>query len=128
MEEQSPAAGAPTGSGGRPPAEGRFRSAATTAATAQKPSSRRAVPSGEGDAGRGAEGERRPLQRSFSQRRHPVRVAVVSVVIVVVLPVAVRRRADRVAPLVLRGRCGRFRAWYLPARLRPSPSPRIASS
>ena len=86
MEEQSPAAGAPTGSGGRPPAEGRFRSAATTAATAQKPSSRRAVPSGEGDAGRevrkGREGRSSAPSR---KRRHPVRVAVVSVVIVVVL-------------------------------------------
>ena len=86
MEEQSPAAGAPTGSGGRPPAEGRFRSAATTAATAQKPSSRRAAPSGEGDAGRevrkGREGRSSAPSR---KRRHPVRVAVVSVVIVVVL-------------------------------------------
>lgn len=86
MEEQSPAAGAPTGSGGRPPAEGRFRSAATTAATAQKPSSRRAAPSGEGDAGRevrkGREGR---SSAPSSKRRHPVRVAVVSVVIVVVL-------------------------------------------
>ena len=86
MEEQSPAAGAPTGSGGRPLAEGRFRSAATTAATAQKPSSRRAVPSGEGDAGRevrkGREGRSSAPSR---KRRHPVRVAVVSVVIVVVL-------------------------------------------
>ena len=86
MEEQSPAAGAPTGSGGRPPAEGRFRSASTTAATAQKPSSRRAVPSGEGDAGRevrkGREGRSSAPSR---KRRHPVRVAVVSVVIVVVL-------------------------------------------
>lgn len=86
MEEQSPAAGAPTGSGGRPPAEGRFRSAATTAATAQKPSSRRAVPSGEGDAGRevrkGREGRSSAPSR---KRRHPVRVAVVSVAIVVVL-------------------------------------------
>lgn len=86
MEEQSPAAGAPTGSGGRPPAEGRFRSAATTAATAQKPSSRRAAPSGEGDAGRevrkGREGR---SSASSRKRRHPVRVAVVSVVIVVVL-------------------------------------------
>ena len=85
MEEQS-AAGAPTGSGGRPPAEGRFRSAATTAATAQKPSSRRAAPSGEGDAGRevrkGREGRSSAPSR---KRRHPVRVAVVSVVIVVVL-------------------------------------------
>lgn len=86
MEEQSPAAGAPTGSGGRPLAEGRFRSAATTAATAQKPSSRRAVPSGEGDAGRevrkGREGRSSAPSR---KRRHPVRVAVVSVVVVVVL-------------------------------------------
>lgn len=86
MEEQSPAAGAPTGSGGRPPAEGRFRSAATTAATAQKPSSRRAAPSGEGDAGRevrkGREGRSSAPSR---KRRHPMRVAVVSVVIVVVL-------------------------------------------
>lgn len=86
MEEQSPAAGAPTGSGGRPPAEGRFRSAVTTAATAQKPSSRRAAPSGEGDAGRevrkGREGRSSAPSR---KRRHPVRVAVVSVVIVVVL-------------------------------------------
>ena len=86
MEEQSPAAGAPTGSGGRPLAEGRFRSAATTAATAQEPSSRRAVPSGEGDAGRevrkGREGRSSAPSR---KRRHPVRVAVVSVVIVVVL-------------------------------------------
>lgn len=86
MEEQSPAAGAPTGSGGRPPAEGRFRSAATTAATAQKPSSRRAAPSGEGDAGRevrkGREGRSSAPSR---KRRHPVWVAVVSVVIVVVL-------------------------------------------
>lgn len=86
MEEQSPAAGAPTGSGGRPPAEGRFRSAATTAATAQKPSSRRAAPSGEGDAGRevrkGREGRSSAPSR---KRRHPVRVAVVSVVVVVVL-------------------------------------------
>ena len=86
MEEQSPAAGAPTGSGGRPPAEGRFRSAATTAATAQKPSSRRAAPSGEGDAGRevrkGREGRSSAPSR---KRRHPVRVAVVSVGIVVVL-------------------------------------------
>lgn len=86
MEEQSPAAGAPTGSGGRPPAEGRLRSAATTAATAQKPSSRRAAPSGEGDAGRevrkGREGRSSAPSR---KRRHPVRVAVVSVVIVVVL-------------------------------------------
>lgn len=86
MEEQSPAAGSPTGSGGRPPAEGRFRSAATTAATAQKPSSRRAAPSGEGDAGRevrkGREGRSSAPSR---KRRHPVRVAVVSVVIVVVL-------------------------------------------
>ena len=88
MEEQSPAAAAPTGSGGRPLAEGRFRSAATTAATAtaQKPSSRRAVPSGEGDAGRevrkGREGRSSAPSR---KRRHPVRVAVVSVVIVVVL-------------------------------------------
>lgn len=86
MEEQSPAAGAPIGSGGRPPAEGRFRSAATTAATAQKPSSRRAAPSGEGDAGRevrkGREGRSSAPSR---KRRHPVRVAVVSVVIVVVL-------------------------------------------
>ncbi len=86
MEEQSPAAGAPTGSGGRPLAEGRFRSAATTAATAQKPSSRRAAPSGEGDAGRevrkGREGRSSAPSR---KRRHPVRVAVVSVVIVVVL-------------------------------------------
>ena len=86
MEEQSPAACAPTGSGGRPPAEGRFRSAATTAATAQKPSSRRAAPSGEGDAGRevrkGREGRSSAPSR---KRRHPVRVAVVSVVIVVVL-------------------------------------------
>lgn len=86
MEEQSPAAGAPTGSGGRPPAEGRFRSAATTAATAQKPSSRRAAPFGEGDAGRevrkGREGRSSAPSR---KRRHPVRVAVVSVVIVVVL-------------------------------------------
>ena len=86
MEEQSPAAGAPTGSGGRPPAEGRFRSAATTAATAQKPSSRRAAPSGEGDAGRevrkGREGRSSAPSR---KRRHPVRMAVVSVVIVVVL-------------------------------------------
>ena len=86
MDEQSPAAGAPTGSGGRPPAEGRFRSAATTAATAQKPSSRRAAPSGEGDAGRevrkGREGRSSAPSR---KRRHPVRVAVVSVVIVVVL-------------------------------------------
>lgn len=86
MEDQSPAAGAPTGSGGRPPAEGRFRSAATTAATAQKPSSRRAAPSGEGDAGRevrkGREGRSSAPSR---KRRHPVRVAVVSVVIVVVL-------------------------------------------
>lgn len=86
MEEQSPAAGAPTGSGGRPPAEGRFRSAATTAATAQKPSSRRAVPSGEGDAGRevrkGREGRSSAPSR---KRRHPVRVAVASVAIVVVL-------------------------------------------
>lgn len=86
MEEQSPAAAAPTGSGGRPPAEGRFRSAATTAATAQKPSSRRAAPSGEGDAGRevrkGREGRSSAPSR---KRRHPVRVAVVSVVIVVVL-------------------------------------------
>ncbi len=86
MEEQSPAAGAPTGSGGRPPAEGRFRSAATTAATAQKPSSRRAAPSGEGDAGRevrkGREGRSSAPSR---KRRHPVRVAVVSAVIVVVL-------------------------------------------
>lgn len=86
MEEQSPTAGAPTGSGGRPPAEGRFRSAATTAATAQKPSSRRAAPSGEGDAGRevrkGREGRSSAPSR---KRRHPVRVAVVSVVIVVVL-------------------------------------------
>lgn len=86
MEEQSPAAGVPTGSGGRPPAEGRFRSAATTAATAQKPSSRRAAPSGEGDAGRevrkGREGRSSAPSR---KRRHPVRVAVVSVVIVVVL-------------------------------------------
>ena len=86
MEEQSPAAGAPTGSGGRPPAEGRVRSAATTAATAQKPSSRRAAPSGEGDAGRevrkGREGRSSAPSR---KRRHPVRVAVVSVVIVVVL-------------------------------------------
>lgn len=86
MEEQSPAAGAPTGSGGRPLAEGRFRSAATTAATAQKPSSRRAVPSGEGDAGRevrkGREGRSSAPSR---KRRHPVRVAVVSVAIVVVL-------------------------------------------
>ena len=86
MEEQSPAAGAPTGSGGRPPAEGRFRSAATPSATAQKPSSRRAAPSGEGDAGRevrkGREGRSSAPSR---KRRHPVRVAVVSVVIVVVL-------------------------------------------
>ena len=86
MEEQSPAAGAPIGSGGRTPAEGRFRSAATTAATAQKPSSRRAAPSGEGDAGRevrkGREGRSSAPSR---KRRHPVRVAVVSVVIVVVL-------------------------------------------
>ncbi len=86
MEEQSPAAGAPTGSGGRPPAEGRFRSAATTAATAQKPSSRRAAPSGEGDAGRevrkGREGRSSAPSR---KRRHPVRVAVVSAGIVVVL-------------------------------------------
>lgn len=86
MEEQSPAAAAPTGSGGRPPAEGRLRSAATTAATAQKPSSRRAAPSGEGDAGRevrkGREGRSSAPSR---KRRHPVRVAVVSVVVVVVL-------------------------------------------
>lgn len=88
MEEQSPAAGAPTGSGGRPPAEGRFRSAATTAATAtaQKPSSRRAASSGEGDGGRevrkGREGRSSAPSR---KRRHPVRVAVASVAIVVVL-------------------------------------------
>lgn len=86
MEEQSPAAGAPTGSGGRPPAEGRFRSAATTAATAQKPSSRRAAPSGEGDAGREVRKGRECRSSAPSRkRRHPVRVAVVSVVIVVVL-------------------------------------------
>lgn len=88
MEEQSPAAAAPTGSGGRPPAEGRLRSAATTAATAtaQKPSSRRAASSGEGDGGRevrkGREGRSSAPSR---KRRHPVRVAVVSVAIVVVL-------------------------------------------
>ena len=88
MEEQSPAAAVPTGSGGRPPAEGRLRSAATTAAaaTAQKPSSRRAASSGEGDGGRevrkGREGRSSALSR---KRRHPVRVAVVSVAIVVVL-------------------------------------------
>lgn len=88
MEEQSPAAAAPTGSGGRPPAEGRLRSAATTAATAtaQKPSSRRAASSGEGDGGRevrkGREGRSSAPSR---KRRHPVRVAVVSVVVVVVL-------------------------------------------
>ncbi len=87
MEEQSPAAAAPTGSGGRPPAEGRLRSAATTAATAtaQKPSSRRAASSGEGDGGRevrkGREGRSSAPSR---KRRHPVRV-VVSVAIVVVL-------------------------------------------
>lgn len=86
MEEQSPAAGAPTGSGGRPPAEGRFRSAATTAATAQKPSSRRAAPSGEGDAGREVRKGREGRSSAPSRKRHhPVRVAVVSVVIVVVL-------------------------------------------
>ena len=88
MEEQSPAAAAPTGSGGRPPAEGRLRSAATTAATAtaQKSSSRRAASSGEGDGGRevrkGREGRSSAPSR---KRRHPVRVAVVSVAIVVVL-------------------------------------------
>lgn len=89
MEEQSPAAAAPTGSGGRPPAEGRLRSAATTAATAtaQKPSSRRAASSGEGDGARevrkGREG--RSNTAPSRKRRHPVRVAVVSVVVVVVL-------------------------------------------
>lgn len=86
MEEQSPAAGAPTGSGGRPPAEGRFRSAATTAATAQKPSSRRAAPSGEGDAGREVRKGREGRSSAPSRKhRHPVRVAVVSVAIAVVL-------------------------------------------
>lgn len=88
MEEQSPAAAAPTGSGGRPPAEGRLRSAATTAATAtaQKPSSRRAASSGEGDGGREVRRGRGGRSSAPSRkRRHPVRVAVVSVVIVVVL-------------------------------------------
>lgn len=88
MEEQSPAAAAPTGSGGRPPAEGRLRSAATTAATAtaQKPSSRRAASSGEGDGAREVRRGRGGRSSAPSRkRRHPVRVAVVSVVIVVVL-------------------------------------------
>ncbi len=87
MEEQSPAAGAPTGSGGRPRL---LRVVFPLRCDDSRHHGAEAVVSSRGVVrrrrrrSRGAEGERRPLQRP-RKRRHPVRVAVVSVVIVVVL-------------------------------------------